>query len=563
MLTTSDIMAGKVVCQLGLADPDHVRAVLRKVDWDASSALDLLNRLGSDGTLNPSQVAKVRHRVGLYEHVRREALYLRMLERKSGIPKQVVAKLISELERTAYRRRLGDVLTRQGKVSHEQDALLQQRVQEWVGPDDARILERYRSSDFEGVGRPLIPHSQLEPEDFKISTLFRGRETRVLVEKVELARLRAEAVGDLLEGATPVPPAAPPPDDASDEDETQRTFQHQPAQATSAGFGMQQVLALQRIADYSIVETLGTGGMGAVFLGQKDGAGELVAIKVLLTAAASELERGRFRREVDLNRRIDHPAVIHIIDSGTTEQGLDYLIVPALAGKELRDHLDKAGGQGLPPARVLRIMEQLLAGMQAVHDQAIVHRDLKPENVFVLSGGEDLIKVMDFGLAKLGDAAITDVNSFRSNTTEACGSPAYIAPESVTNDAIDARTDIYSLGIMLFELLTGQLPLESETAQGYLTQHMICPPLTLKEARPERSWPQGLEDLLERMLGKSADERPASCQAVWTELDGLRAELLASAEAAPPEPEAHEVPADGEQTGYGFKGLLGRLWSKG
>ena len=561
-------MAGKIVCQLGYAQPDPVRAVLRQVDWDASAAQDLLNRLGAAGTLQPAQVALVRHRVGLYEHVRREALYLRMLERKSGIPKPVVAKLISELERTAYRRRLGEVLTRQGKLSHEQDALLQQRVQEWIGPDDARILERYRASDFEGVGRPLIPGAKLDPEDFKISTLFRSRETQVLVEKAQLQRLRAEAAGLLTDTGTfpaaaepadePMTPA-PPPDDSEDE-ETQRTFQHQPPRP--AGFGMQEVLALTRIADYAIVETLGTGGMGAVFLGQKDGAGELVAIKVLLTAAASELERGRFRREVDLNRRIDHPAVIHIIDSGVTEHGLDYLIVPALAGKELRDHLDKQGGQGLPPARVLRIMEQLLAGMQAVHDQQIVHRDLKPENVFVLSGGEDLIKVMDFGLAKLGDAAITEVNSFRSNTTEACGSPAYIAPESVTNDAIDARTDIYSLGIMLFELLTGQLPLESETSQGFLTQHMICPPLTLKEARPDRAWPPQLEDLLARMLGKSADERPASCSAVWAELDGMRDAILASAETAST-PEPVEPPTDGEETGYGFKGLLGRLWSRG
>jgi hypothetical protein len=573
VLTTSDIMGGKIVCQLGLAQPSEVQQVLREVDWDPSAAQDLLNRLVARGLIPADQVPTVRHRVGLYEHVRREALYLRMLERKSKIPKTVVAQLISELERTAYRRRLGDVLTRTGKLSLEQDHLLQQRVQEWVGKDDARIMERYRTSDFEGVGRPLIPNSTLDPADFKISALFRSRETRALVEKSALERLRAETAETLIESTGTLPPVselvrdlptpAPvsPDDDTSDEDEAQATFRAQPD--ANGGLSMQEVLSLKRISDYAIVETLGTGGMGAVFLAQKDGAGEFVAIKVLLTAAASELEKGRFRREIDLNRRIEHPNVIHIIDSGVTEQGLDYLIVPALAGKELRDYLDAAGGEGLQPELVLRVAEQMLAGMQAVHEQGIVHRDMKPENVFVLAGGNHDVKIMDFGLAKLGDADITDLNSFRSGTTEACGSPAYIAPESVTNDDIDPRTDIYSLGVMLFELLTGKLPLESETSQGYLTQHMISPPLTLKEARPERDWPQPLEDLIERMLGKSLDERPESCAAVWQELAGMREAVLASAQTTGEAEGAPSAAPDPEKTGeFGFKGLLGRLWGR-
>jgi serine/threonine protein kinase len=283
----------------------------------------------------------------------------------------------------------------------------------------------------------------------------------------------------------------------------------------------------------------------------------------MLDQAASKAERGRFMREIQLTKRIKHKNVIGILDSGTTSQGLTYLVVPALAGKELRSYID-LDKVGLDREFACAIMEGVLEGMQAVHDASIVHRDLKPENCFVLAGGRD-VKIMDFGLARLDDDALeaTQNDYFRSQGGEVVGSPPYIAPESITSDPIDRRTDIYSLGVMFFEMLTGVRPIESETTQGYLTAHLVAPPLTLAEARPKLSWPPEAEKLIARMLAKSRDERPSTCRAI---LDELRTFIPKLVKAGPmenlvPETAVVQVVAKRSDTKqWGVKGLLGRLW---
>jgi len=585
MLTTDDVMAGKLVVQLGWASADEVRAELREVDRDPGAARDLINRLTDMGRLDEGQIQLLRHRTGLYEHVRAEAIYLRLLERHASISRDVVAQLIARLEQDAYRRRLGDVLVRKGKLTLEQDEALVRKQREFMRGEDDRILSRYRERDFEGVKRPLVPGApDADPKAFSISNLFRSRETRALVDELSVQALRAEGLkarktetaqqaqavakgqaaaasapesGDLA-AATPAVPV--------EDGEAQGTFARAPEDSgppPPGSLSIGDVAAMKRIADYDVVEVLGTGGMGAVFLGQKEGAGEFCAIKVVLDRAANPLELGRFQREIELTRRLDHPNLIRVIDAGKTPEGLTYLVVPALAGRELRDLLEAAEGTGLEPQVVFRVFEQLLLGMQHCHERHIVHRDLKPENVFVLAGGQHEVKIMDFGLAKLGDTAIDEVNTFRTTVDDVCGSPAYISPEAVTNDPIDGRTDIYSLGIMLFEMLTGKLPLESETAQGFLGQHLICPPLTLTEARPDRTWSPDLEALLERMLAKTRDERPASCADVLTDLRGLEDALSASTLPPPgaAQPQPPSDPDIGEE--WGFKGLLGRLWARG
>jgi len=609
MLEASDVIAGKIAVQLGMAAADVVREHLRALDAAPGDRRNLLNHLHAADLLDEGQLELLRHRTALYEHVRREASYVRLLERNTTIQKQTVARLLAQLERSAFRRRLGEVLVKRGNISAEYDQELQRTLEDTLTRDEARILGRYRAEGFAGVARPLIARSRLEPEDFKISTLFRGKETRALVDRAELnllrqeaeqaARAEAEAAATLIldgpEGGAaedgtstvilgderqPVDPygdtAKLAPGAASLPDPIPDLPRSETFSASRRGLGELQadeadeaadddddeapanvLTDLERLADYAIVEVLGTGGMGAVFLAQKDGAGEYVAIKVLLNGAATEEEKGRFAREVELTRRVGHPGVIGILDAGEAPGGMSYLVVPALAGKELRDLL---GEGGLEPALAARVLTQLLEALEAVHQAGIVHRDLKPENVFVLAGGDE-VRLMDFGLAKPADEARDEVDVFLTQTGEVSGSPAYIAPESVTGDPIDGRTDIYSLGILLFEMLTGQLPLSSETSQGYLTQHMICPPATLAEARPDRAWSPELEGLLERMLAKTRGERPESCAAILAELEGGLAEAIRAS--APPAPESEPVeedaPAEPAPASWGFRGLLGRL----
>ena len=574
MLSTSDVMAGKILVQLGLVGAEVIRETLRELDADPTRTRDLINRLFERRRIDQAGLELVRHRTALYDHVRREAVYLRFLERTLTVDKQTVAGLIARLEHAAYRRRLGEALVRQGTITTEQDRALTRQMWDWLAADDRRILERYRRESFAGVARPLIPGSRLAPQDFRISTLFRSPETRVLVEKADVSALRRA----ILDQATPPPPPpappAPPPPPAEAEAETLPpaggvfpTFGAQPpprpapppAPARSRAT-MDQVLSMKRLGEFDLVEVLGQGGMGAVFLGQVRGTGEYVAIKVLLDQAG-ELTLNRFRREIELLGRIRHPNVIHAIESGVTAEGLTYLVIPALAGKELRDHLTAAKGRGLQAAQALRVFEQVLEGMSAVHAQKVVHRDLKPENLFVLAGGAWEVRIMDFGLAKLGaDAEGVVPPTFRSAVDEVAGSPAYIAPESVTNDPVDARTDIYSLGCVFFEVLTGKLPLESETAQGFLGQHLICPPLTLAEAVPGRAWPPRLEALVARMLAKSKDERPASCAEVLAELRALKDEVIRADGGGPVvAPPTVERPAADEPAAGRLGGLIRKL----
>ena len=508
MLTASDMAtAAKIVVQLGFVAADAVRAELRALDGDRTSPRDLVNRLTDGGRLNAKQIETVRHRVALYEHVRGESSYVRSLERSMrNLSKTHVAELIAGLEKNAFRRRLGEILVKQGKLTKAQDAQLVDAEREALLRDDHRVIERYRKEDFAGVAKGLIPGSKLAPEDFKISTLFRSKETRALVDRAELT--------DLLQTKSERVVVAKPDTETVD-------LAPAPSPKETAE---ERVRGMKRLADFSLIEVLGVGGMGAVFLGQRDGTGEFAAIKVLLDERASKDERARFQREIELTPLVKHRNVIQLLDWGTTRDGVTYLVVPALTGKELRAHLH-AREKGLAPAVVLKVFRQLLAGLQALHEVGVLHRDLKPENVFVLAGGEHEVRIMDFGLAKrLNERADADV--FRTVAGEIVGSPAYIAPETVQCDPVDARTDLYSLGIMLFECLCGKRPIDSLTSMGYLTAHMVAPPLTLAEADPERPWPVELEGFLGRLLGKSRDERPASARAALDELEALAPAIL-------------------------------------
>jgi len=249
---------------------------------------------------------------------------------------------------------------------------------------------------------------------------------------------------------------------------------------------------------YEIAALLGQGGMGRVYKAHDPMIGRAVAIKTLSTdvgVGAAELAefRERFMREARTAGRIGHPNVVTIYDVGEAE-GVAYIAMEYVEGQTLRSLLDAKGA--LAPQQASRIAAQLAAGLAAAHKLGIVHRDVKPANVMLAPGVP--VKLMDFGVAKLAGTTGT-------RTGLILGSPAYLAPERVVGRAVDARCDIFSLGVVLYEMLTGTVPFSGPTVGALLYS-------VLNEAHPPPSTrnpqiPAVFERILAKALAKHPDDR--------------------------------------------------------
>ncbi|MCC7541216.1 MAG: protein kinase, partial [Deltaproteobacteria bacterium] len=273
---------------------------------------------------------------------------------------------------------------------------------------------------------------------------------------------------------------------------------------------------------YQVTDLIGTGGMGRVYKAQRLSLAKTVALKVIHPHLLSHPSSvARFYREVRATSRLNHPNTVAVIDFGRTEDGLLYLVMEYLRGRDLAQLLYDEGP--LPLARVVSITRQIAAALGEAHDHGVVHRDLKPENVHVeqLRTGDDLVKVVDFGLAHMLDSPDSKVTS----PGVVCGTPEYMAPEQCAGGETDVRSDLYALGIVLFQMLTGRLPFETEsptkTMLAHLTKEVPDPIATA----PERAIPPALAAVAVRALAKARESR---FQTALEMGDALRAAWQAS-----------------------------------
>ncbi len=267
----------------------------------------------------------------------------------------------------------------------------------------------------------------------------------------------------------------------------------------------------QKFGNYVLIEMLGKGGMGEVYLGENPDIGRRVAIKVLspLLASSESISR-RFLSEARSVIRISHPNIIDIFDFGRSEQGQLYYAMEALKGRELSEQMRET--PRFPPQLTLVYLEQICAALGAAHSVGVVHRDLKPENIFVLEGCDPpRIKILDFGIAKLLE---DDGDGTRTATGMIMGSPISIAPEQAAGmpDLIGPRTDIYSLGVLLFWMLRGEPPFACANVSGLMAKHITEQPPRLDDGKPK--FPARLADLVASCLEKEPDRRPASAEEV-------------------------------------------------
>jgi serine/threonine protein kinase len=264
---------------------------------------------------------------------------------------------------------------------------------------------------------------------------------------------------------------------------------------------------------YRIESLLGSGGMGQVFRACDTQGGPAVALKVLLPLDQGQEDRARrFRREIEVLRRVQHPAVLHISDWGTSDGRL-YLVTELVEGEDLKLAIRRRGP--FPPAEAAALGATLAEALAAAHAQGVIHRDVKPNNVMIATDGS--LRLLDFGLAR---GAGVDVTSL-TRTGTILGTPAYMSPEQFEDAAVDERSDIYSLGVVLFEVLTGQLPFKGTTAIAVGLAHRTEPPPLLRSVRP--GLPAWLERVVLRCLEKDPGRRFASADVLAAELSRPRA----------------------------------------
>jgi serine/threonine protein kinase len=272
-----------------------------------------------------------------------------------------------------------------------------------------------------------------------------------------------------------------------------------------------------RIGSYRIVEQLGAGGMGAVFLARHEKLRHDAVVKVLLphAMASSSGSMQRFEREAQMAAAISHPGVVQVMDSGRHESGERFILMERLHGESLRDRLLSA--RKLPPRTAISFAIQTARVLEAVHVHC-VHRDLKPDNLFLVPDpevpGGERVKLLDFGIAK----PLNPLNKLTFGFT-AMGTPPYMAPEQYINAAgVDARADLYSMGVLLFQMLCGQLPFQCESFGEYRAAHMQRRPPSV--GRYTGVSP-GLSDVVARLLAKRPKDRLPSARALVEALAAL------------------------------------------
>jgi len=262
---------------------------------------------------------------------------------------------------------------------------------------------------------------------------------------------------------------------------------------------------------YVLKSKLGVGGRGAVFGAMDLELDELVAIKVIHPTGVTEQSVAQFRQELKLARKLTHPNIIRLHDLGEAE-GLHFITMEYLDGRDLDAVLQEAKG-GVDVDFVLDVSSQVCDGLAAAHDLGVIHRDIKPSNVMLL--GDGTVKLLDFGIAKL--MAVEGM----TRTGLAYGTPLYMSPEQIRGSRdLDHRSDLYSLGCLMFTLLCGRVPFEAEEAFELLMAHVSRPPPRPSELRPDL--PPGLEPIVLKLLRKEPDERFASCAELKRAIEAIR-----------------------------------------
>jgi serine/threonine protein kinase len=289
---------------------------------------------------------------------------------------------------------------------------------------------------------------------------------------------------------------------------------------------------------YRLTRKIGEGGMGAVYEAQHVMLAKAVAVKVLRDKYLDRPEVARrLVQEARLASSIRHENIVDITDSGSTEDGRTFVVMEHLDGLSLSELLKREGA--LPESRIIEIARQAASALSAAHERGIVHRDVKPENVFLVDrDGRDFVKVLDFGISKTIRPGEVPEESLRlTHTGMVLGTPLYMSPEQARgDDDLDQRIDVYALGVILYECLTGEVPFRATNYLGVISAVVnleVTPPRTL---RPEMRISEAMERVVQKAMAKSRDDRYPSMAALADDLDRVAAGATVDPLRTPPPP---------------------------
>jgi serine/threonine protein kinase len=301
---------------------------------------------------------------------------------------------------------------------------------------------------------------------------------------------------------------------------------------------------------YRILAKVGKGGMGHVYKALHLLFNEVRALKVMDPALTKQEDFvKRFLREAFVARRFQHPNAVRVDDVDQTDDGRHCIVMEFIDGRMLRDVIEHEGP--LPVGRACAIVKQVASALGAAHQLGIIHRDIKPENIALMKGEHgDWVKVLDFGITKLREGQLKDEAGALATTGTlfAIGTPEYMSPEQVRQKELDGRSDLYSLGLVFYEMLTGELPFHAESQAEWFLAHVGEAPRSLHEQAASLRISTGIADLVMSMLEKEPARRPANGDAVVKAIEACEMENLVLAPMAPAAARAPGARPTGEST---------------
>ncbi|MCO5171518.1 MAG: serine/threonine protein kinase [Planctomycetes bacterium] len=527
MLRFEDLMAARI---LDRQVPDKRLAILGAVGAlrASHSPKSLLSSLVEGEVLTMEQARWVHAQVERYKRSRGVAVYSHLLARE-GLPAERVRRLVEQAGPEADLNALGDAVVAAGQLPphREQQLRFQARlaadrdqasqVQAWlaahpsttseeqtqvdmVAPSSLTSLSSVPAEGLSGGGAaapdPAASGALRLPPDPGASAVLR------------LGEMAAALAGPVQEEARRIVRGTL--SDADDE-------LPGPQFRIPDWIDMSDPRTGKQLAGYRILGRVGAGAMGTVYLvDRQDEPTRPVALKLLPKDADADA-KGRFKREILANSFFSHPGVIEILDAGETEQGHPFMAMEFFDGSDLSVVLDAE--KRLPARRALHLGRQVLEALGACHAAGVVHRDIKPANILVSRDGE-VAKLMDFGIALVRELGEFEGAVFRSMEGGVTGTPEFMSPEQAGGDTLGEASDLYSLGCVLYLMLSGRLPFESESSQGFISCHLLEDPLPLAQAHADtRALPRELLDLVDALLRKAPDERPKGAKAVVEVID--------------------------------------------